>query len=358
VAEVPPINNGLWRRFPDDITVTWNVSEWDNDATDPVTVILYLPAGVENDPYGPEEAVRIVSVATFGGRGTIWRLVGLTVTPGPPWETVVDKVTSVLNPFMLAKVIVRLTLEPCWTVMLVELDVNWKFGPLITIVVEWVMEPLTPVVVTLNSPIAPSDNVTLAEVVWRVRLTLLGVNENLSISKGADSTKLNNTVPLNPLIPVIVIVSLPNDPAWIVIEDVCADSRKSGAVMFELTSVECDAVLLLARTFTLWRPVGVIDVEGRSKSPIVNMNRIELSIDVCLTISLPVDQLSNKGARDESVRMEAGRVGFEPTICGSAGRRLGPGSTTGPVSSQPIPALIMQSLGPAASQQTVSYGTD
>ncbi len=27
---------------------------------------------------------------------------------------------------------------------------------------------------------------------------------------------------------------------------------------------------------------------------------------------------------------EAGRVGFEPTICGSAGRRLGPGSTTGP----------------------------
>ena len=26
----------------------------------------------------------------------------------------------------------------------------------------------------------------------------------------------------------------------------------------------------------------------------------------------------------------AGRVGFEPTICGSAGRRLGPGSTTGP----------------------------
>ena len=28
--------------------------------------------------------------------------------------------------------------------------------------------------------------------------------------------------------------------------------------------------------------------------------------------------------------MLAGRVGFEPTICGSAGRRLGPGSTTGP----------------------------
>ena len=27
---------------------------------------------------------------------------------------------------------------------------------------------------------------------------------------------------------------------------------------------------------------------------------------------------------------KAGRVGFEPTICGSAGRRLGPGSTTGP----------------------------
>src|SRR2546430_17379160 len=26
----------------------------------------------------------------------------------------------------------------------------------------------------------------------------------------------------------------------------------------------------------------------------------------------------------------AGRVGFEPTICGSAGRRLGPGSTPGP----------------------------
>ena len=29
-------------------------------------------------------------------------------------------------------------------------------------------------------------------------------------------------------------------------------------------------------------------------------------------------------------RKLAGRVGFEPTICGSAGRRLGPGSTTGP----------------------------
>src|SRR5437879_2206856 len=27
----------------------------------------------------------------------------------------------------------------------------------------------------------------------------------------------------------------------------------------------------------------------------------------------------------------AGRVGFEPTICGSAGRRLSPGSTTGPL---------------------------
>ena len=26
----------------------------------------------------------------------------------------------------------------------------------------------------------------------------------------------------------------------------------------------------------------------------------------------------------------AGWVGFEPTICGSAGRRLGPGSTTSP----------------------------
>src|SRR5437899_2170968 len=30
-------------------------------------------------------------------------------------------------------------------------------------------------------------------------------------------------------------------------------------------------------------------------------------------------------------REKAGRVGFEPTICGSAGRRLGPGSTTGPL---------------------------
>ena len=30
-------------------------------------------------------------------------------------------------------------------------------------------------------------------------------------------------------------------------------------------------------------------------------------------------------------REMAGRVGFEPTICGSAGRRLSPGSTTGPL---------------------------
>ena len=34
--------------------------------------------------------------------------------------------------------------------------------------------------------------------------------------------------------------------------------------------------------------------------------------------------------RCESSGFVAGRVGFEPTICGSAGRRLGPGSTTGP----------------------------
>ena len=39
------------------------------------------------------------------------------------------------------------------------------------------------------------------------------------------------------------------------------------------------------------------------------------------------DQMLNNSCGGHSI---AGRVGFEPTICGSAGRRLGPGSTTGP----------------------------
>ena len=41
-------------------------------------------------------------------------------------------------------------------------------------------------------------------------------------------------------------------------------------------------------------------------------------------------QMKSKTGFLSRKRKVAGRVGFEPTICGSAGRRLGPGSTTGP----------------------------
>ena len=58
-------------------------------------------------------------------------------------------------------------------------------------------------------------------------------------------------------------------------------------------------------------------------------------------------------ARFERKGREAGRVGFEPTICGSAGRRLGPGSTTGPKMSRLIRTLIMQSLN--SSNRTNSF---
>ena len=52
---------------------------------------------------------------------------------------------------------------------------------------------------------------------------------------------------------------------------------------------------------------------------------------------------------------EAGRVGFEPTICGSAGRRLGPGSTTGPqtAGSQLFPYYAITLA--RACVETVSY---
>ena len=40
---------------------------------------------------------------------------------------------------------------------------------------------------------------------------------------------------------------------------------------------------------------------------------------------------TQNGAGSLLLREKAGRVGFEPTICGSAGRRLSPGSTTGPL---------------------------
>src|SRR5207249_9383472 len=45
-------------------------------------------------------------------------------------------------------------------------------------------------------------------------------------------------------------------------------------------------------------------------------------------------------------RNVAGRVGFEPTICGSAGRRLGPGSTTGPEKSDRFLSFLRYHIDP------------
>ena len=50
--------------------------------------------------------------------------------------------------------------------------------------------------------------------------------------------------------------------------------------------------------------------------------------------TLPIHRIVLERSKSPDLRpkgAKAGRVGFEPTICGSAGRRLSPGSTTGPL---------------------------
>ena len=73
---------------------------------------------------------------------------------------------------------------------------------------------------------------------------------------------------------------------------------------------------------------------------------VEIAKSRKVTVSTLLTQLVNgtvpstvQLARFDPEEVKAGRVGFEPTICGSAGRRLGPGSTTGPANLNQIISL-------------------
>lgn len=93
-------------KSPVEDTVNVRIVECDKEPTAPVTLIVYVPIGVEDWV----ETVRIDVVVPPDERLT---LEGLSEADGPEGEDVADSVTVPEKPFRLESVIVLVPDEPC-----------------------------------------------------------------------------------------------------------------------------------------------------------------------------------------------------------------------------------------------------
>jgi hypothetical protein len=98
--------------------------------------------------------------------------------------------------------------------------------------VECVSEPLEPVTVTVYNPGAVPDGTGIDSVdeADPPDETVSEVGLRLTIQP-TGALVISETVPLNPLREVAVIVELPEVPAWTVKEDGEAETEKSGVVV-------------------------------------------------------------------------------------------------------------------------------
>ena len=188
----------------------------------PVTLTVYVPVLV------PEGTV-IFSVDEKLGVPEE----GVSVTVQPlGYEA--DSVTGFPNPLSGVTFIVELPEEPALIVK-VEGDAEREksgVGTVTVTVVECVSEPLEPVTVTVYNPGAVPDGTGIDSVdeADPPDETVSEVGLRLTIQP-TGALVISETVPLNPLREVAVIVELPEVPAWTVKEDGEAETEKSGVVV-------------------------------------------------------------------------------------------------------------------------------
>jgi hypothetical protein len=183
------------------------VAEWDSDPLVPVTVTVKVPVVVDvQDRVAVPEPVTLVE------------LIGLQVSPE---GTVSVRPTEPAKPPMPVTVIVEVRLDPAvpdGEVAAIVKSWNWNVA-----VVEWVREPLVPVMerAYVFATVALHDTVAVPEPV-----TELGVIEPQVKPVGAESVRL--TMPVNPFNAVTVIVEVAETPTSTAAGDV-AVIEKSGA---------------------------------------------------------------------------------------------------------------------------------
>src|SRR5205807_4039722 len=123
------------------------------------------------------------------------------------------------------------------------------------IVIEWVMDPLTPVTCTENAPaeLPVTVSVAVPEPVILAGL-IVAVME-------ADAVGVRETTPEKPLREATVMVEVPEEPGANVMLDGLADKEKSGVPVLEtvtVTVVECESDPLVPVTCTVNVPVELV----------------------------------------------------------------------------------------------------
>jgi len=168
----------------------------------------------------------------------------------PAGETVEARATVPVNPLSGATVIVEVAATPAATVTLVGLAVTEKSSGAATVtvtVVEWESVPLVPVTVTVYVPGVELEQFSV-EVPEPV--TLVGLN--VHVSPVGDTVEARETIPLNPLSAVTVIVDDPEDPeVKETLVGLAAIVKSGGAVTVTATVAECDSVPLVPVTVTV-----------------------------------------------------------------------------------------------------------
>ncbi len=246
----------------------------------PVTVISYAPKARLSfmKTVQAEEAIPLA-----GGVTTC----GLHVTPGPDGCEVAVRLTGALKPRTLWTAIVKVPEDPSRIFRVVGLEVRTKLETLVTntlTLVQWKMEPLTPVTFTLYVP----NGVVKREVTVRVDLpTAPGSNETLvglSVAVGQsvpghvgtpdtvgppDTVAFKETVPVKPRL-VTTTVEVPELP-W--------GNDREGMVEDKVKST----TLIVMRK--LWEREPLVPVTVTMNDP--GIDEVNVKVEVAV-VALPV----------------------------------------------------------------------
>jgi hypothetical protein len=195
-------------KSPAPTAVKVTVAEWESVPLAPVTVTVKEPvADAVHDRVEVAEVVVPLRAILVELREQVRPVEG---------ETVSDNVTVPVKPFVAATVIVEVPGVPTVTLTVVGLAVTVKFGAAVTAnatVVEWEIDPLVPVTVTVNEPVAEpvQERVEVPELVVVVSETLAGLRVQVKPVDG-EIVSVRATVPAKPLSPVTVMVEVPAFP--------------------------------------------------------------------------------------------------------------------------------------------------
>jgi hypothetical protein len=197
-------------------TVMETVMECEREPLVPVTVSVYVPGGVELAVH----TVRMDVAVPLGDRETV---TGFKLETSPEGEMEEDMVTLPLKLLILVTLMFELPQEPCAMLRLEGAVEIWKSGGAIPVTAkntftEWDRLPLFPKTVTLPEPppVPPKIESVAVAVPFDVRLRLVGLTDQvlqLGWGQRGDGDVDKETVPVNPLRLVSVIVEVPVVPA-------------------------------------------------------------------------------------------------------------------------------------------------